>query len=67
MISFLKFRSNRWTHDGWAVFIHGSTHPLAWTVCTTREEVRQLLKDRGDLFMHPHNIVKVKVKLEVVE
>jgi hypothetical protein len=45
----------------------GANHPLAWTVSTTREEVRELRKLRGDLFERGAEIVKVKISVEVAE
>jgi hypothetical protein len=67
MKSFLQARSNRWTHDGWAIKVKGSSHPMPWTVCTTREEARQLKIDRfkeDDLF---GKLEIVKIKIEVRE
>jgi hypothetical protein len=64
LISFLKFRSRRHRYCGWALFWEGEV--LEWSVCTTRAEVRQLRKSRGDLFLAEAEVVKVKIRLEVV-
>ena len=64
MKSFLSHRSKRWGYDGWALCMDG--FPLIWTVSTTREEARQLRKDRADLFERGAEIVKVKITVEVV-
>lgn len=67
MMSFLQHRSRRWTHDGWALVMPGASTPLAWTVSTTREEVRELRKLRGDLFERGAEIVKVRITVEAIE
>ncbi len=67
MKSFLSHRSRRWGYDGWALRIRGALQPLDWTVSTTRAEVRQLRRERGDIFLTHAEIVKVKVSVEVVE
>ena len=64
MKSYLSHRSNRCGYDGWALSLNG--FPLYWTVSTTREEARQLRKDRADLFERGAEIVKVKITVEVV-
>jgi hypothetical protein len=66
---FLRFRSRRWTHDGWAIKVKGAQHPLKWSVCTTREEARQLHKEsypESDFFERTE-VVKVRIFVEVVE
>lgn len=66
MIGFLQHRSRRWGYDGWALMMPGALRPLDWTVCTTREEVRELRKLRGDLFERGAEIVKVKISVEAL-
>jgi hypothetical protein len=39
-------RSSRWGYDGWALRIDGAAEPLAWSLCRTREECRELLRER---------------------
>jgi hypothetical protein len=63
---YLQHRSHRWTHDGWAAQVRGAPHPLMWTTCTTRAELRQLLAERRDLFALGVDMVKVRVTVEVV-
>lgn len=67
MMSFLQHRSRRWGYDGWALVMPGACKPLEWTVSTTREEVRELRKLRGDLFERGAEIVKVRVSVEAIE
>lgn len=67
MMSFLRHRSRRSNYDGWALVMPGASKPLPWTVSTTREEVRQLRKLRGDLFERGAEIVKVKITVEAIE
>tara|TARA_R110000772_G_scaffold48089_4_gene109872 strand:- start:62326 stop:62532 length:207 start_codon:yes stop_codon:yes gene_type:complete len=67
MMGFLQHRSRRGGYDGWALKMPGAPRPLQWTVSTTREEVRELRKLRGDLFERGAEIVKVKISVEVVE
>lgn len=69
MKSFLSHRAKRWGYDGWALrhkdVGNGRCTPLWWTVCTTREEVRELQRTRKDFFSD-FEIVKVKIKVEEV-
>ena len=67
MMSFLQPRSRRFGYDGWALKMPGASKPLDWTVSTTREEVRQLRKLRGDLFERGAEIVKVRISVEAIE
>ncbi len=69
----MNFRhANRWTHDGWALLIDGAPHPLSWSLCTTREECRELLRERtkeglfGRLAVSARP-VKVRIRMEVCE
>lgn len=62
MKSFLKHRSRRRGYDGWALRVKGESTPLPWTVCTTRQEVRDLQNSlEKDFFSQPMEIVKVKI------
>lgn len=67
MKKFLQWRSRRWGYDGWAVVMDGATRPLAWTTCTTREEVRELIDEHQDMFLRGCDIKKVKITVEVIE
>ena len=66
MKSYLSHRSKRFGYDGWALVMPNSPIPLPWTVSTTRAEVRQLRKERGDLFERGARIVKVRVDVRRV-
>lgn len=68
MINFLKFRSRRYGYCGWALKHREALVPLAWTVCTTREEARALLESnrRTSLLWEDFEPVKVKIGIEVV-
>lgn len=37
--------NQRHSHDGWALFDQND-RPLMWTFCTTRQELRELIKGR---------------------
>lgn len=67
MMSFLQHRSRRFGYDGWALLMPGASKPLAWTASTTREEVRQLRKLRGDLFERGAEIVKVRISVRCAD
>ena len=65
-------RSTRWGYDGWALRIDGAPEPLAWSLCRTREECRELLRERtkAGLFSRmavSARPVKVKIRMEVAE
>lgn len=66
MKSFLRHRSNRWGHDGWALKMPGATSPLLWSVCTTRQECRDLRREKADMFERGAEIVKVRIRVEAV-
>lgn len=69
MKQFLDHRSNRWTHDGWALMVRGASQPMLWTACTTREEARELRRERfnmKDFFIGPVDVVKIKITAEVI-
>lgn len=56
------------THDGWALRLVGSDRLLPWSLCTTREECRALLRERGGLFGRlavSARPVKVRIRMEV--
>lgn len=67
MKSFLRHRSKRYGHDGWALQMHGDSRPLPWTVSTTRAECRALRREREDLFERGAEIVKVRIRVEAVK
>lgn len=63
----LDNRSKRWGYDGWAIRIKGAPQPFDWSVCTTREEARELRAEvfpESDFFQRTE-IVKVKIRVEV--
>jgi len=64
--SYLRHCSRRFGYDSWALKMPGATHVMPWTVCTTREECRDLRAERSDLFLDGAEIVKVKISVEVV-
>lgn len=68
MKGFLRHGSRRFGYDGWALKVPGAAKPMAHTVSTTREEVREIRREmvRQDLF-HRFDVVKVRIKLEVTE
>lgn len=66
MKAFLSHRSPRRGFHGWGLRIKGSQYPIAWTVCTTREECRDLRKQHGWL-RDDIEVVKVTIKVEAVE
>lgn len=66
MKSFLRHRSKRWNYDGWALRMPGATRPMPWSVCTTRQECRDLRREKADLFERGAEIVKVKISVEAV-
>lgn len=65
----LQGRSRRQGHDGWALMVRGAKRPMAHTVCTTREEARDLRREppycERDLFERLE-VVKVRITVEVV-
>lgn len=68
MKQMLKHTNRRFTHDGWALRIKGANLPFDWSACTTRAEARELRKEvfpELDFFERTE-VVKVKIKLEVV-
>ena len=66
MRDLLQHRSRRWAYDGWALRMRGVSAPLSWSLCTTRQECRELRDQRSDL-ADDFEVVKVRIKLEVVE
>jgi hypothetical protein len=66
MKKFLKHRSKRFGYDGWALQMKGSLMPMAWTVCTTRKEVRELLEEERNWIRPDIEIVKVRIVVEAV-
>jgi hypothetical protein len=66
MKQFLKHRSRKHGYDGWAFRVKGAKEPMAWSVCTTREELRDLKKTEGAWLRPDIKIVKVKIRVEVV-
>lgn len=65
MKAFLSHRSRRGYYHGWALRVRGATRPIDWTTSTTREEARELRRERGNL-LRDCEVVKVKVTVEAV-
>lgn len=70
MKQFLKGMSHRWGYDGWACRVVGALRPMPWTVCTTRQEAREVRRDLEssdpDLFSKIE-VVKVKIDVNIQE
>jgi len=66
MKGFLQHRIRRFGYDGWAARVKGAPRPLEWTTCTTRQELRELLRDRRDLFALGVELVKVRITVEPI-
>lgn len=66
MKSLLSHGSRYHNFDGWALRIRATGSILRWTLSTTRQEVRDLRVERGDLFTKDMEVVKVRIRLEVV-
>jgi hypothetical protein len=66
-MGFLQHRSKRRGYDGWALLVEGAPVPLLWTVSTTRDECRQLMRIRPDLFSDGARIVKVRIAVSPIE
>lgn len=66
MKSFLRNRSGRFGYDGWALACPDTGYVFDWTVCTTRQECRDLRREKADLFERGAEIVKVKISVEAV-
>lgn len=66
---FVRYRKNRYGHDGWALRHFGWDSPIYWTTCATRAEARKLKRELEledpDLF-YRLEIVKVRIDLRVV-
>ncbi len=64
--------ATRWGYDGWALLIDGAEKPLPWSLCRTREECRELLRERtkeglfGRLAVSARP-VKVKIRMEMCD
>ncbi len=58
--------SKRWQVDGWCLKVKEAEQPLHWTMCTTRQECRELQREMFPEFRDRYEIVKVKVQLVVV-
>jgi hypothetical protein len=65
MKDILQHTSRRCTHDGWALSHRGGI-PWRSTVCTTREEARQMkreIEERDPDMFRRLDVVKVKVSV----
>ena len=67
MKRFLNARSRRWGYDGWALKSKKASRPMDWSVCTTREEARELRDEvfNEEPFFTDVQIEIVKVRLIV--
>jgi len=65
MKAILSHTSRRWGYDGWALRVRGAKAPLDWSMCTTRQEARDLRSERIDM-LKDLEVVKVRVSVEVV-
>ena len=70
-----KYKASRWGYDGWAVKVEG--HVLGWSVCSTREEVREVAREYASRFGNEDQlelfgraklpeIVKVRINVQEV-
>lgn len=66
MKAILSHGSRRFGYSGWALRIRGASKPLAWSMCTTRAEARELREERRSMF-NDLEVVKVRTVVEVVE
>jgi hypothetical protein len=67
MQDILQHRSKRRDLDGWAVRVTGAPSVLLSTVCTTREEARDIRRAlTPDLFTRT-KVVKVRISVEAIE
>ena len=64
MRRFLDARSRRWGYDGWALKVKKASQPMDWSVCTTREEARELRDAEPFLTDIQIEIVKVRLIVE---
>lgn len=68
MKGILEHASGRHGYDGWGLRRAGEARVYRWSICTTRQEARDLKKKREsvspDLFRRLE-VVKVKLKVEV--
>ena len=67
MKRFLDAQSRRWGYDGWALKAKKASQPMDWSVCTTREEARELRNEffNEEPFLTDIQIEIVKVRLIV--
>ena len=60
MKRFLGARSRRRGYDGWALKVKKASQPLDWSVCTTREEAREL---RDEMFNSGRFCTDVQIEI----
>ncbi len=66
MIPFFRHNS-RFGYHGWALQVKGSRDPIYWTVRPTRQEVRELREQERNWMRPSIEVVKIRIKVEVVE
>jgi hypothetical protein len=56
----------RYGFHGWAIKVRGAREPLAASFCVTRSQARQIRNEEAQRMLLPLDVVKVKLKVEVV-
>ena len=67
MKNILHARSSRWGLDGWALKHKGNKHVWQDTVCTTRQEARELKAQQLPELRKNVTVVKVSIHVTEVE
>lgn len=67
MKNILQATSRRYGFDGWALKHRGNGHPWTNSVCTTRQEARELKAQQLPEMRKQVEVVKVNVVIEVVK
>ena len=60
MKRFLGARSRRRGYDGWALKVKKASQPMDWSVCTTREEAREL---RNEFFNEEPFLTDIQIEI----
>jgi hypothetical protein len=63
---FLRHRARRYGYDGWAAQAKASGAIMPWSVCTSRDELRQLMREKRGWFPSGVRLVKVRITVEPV-
>lgn len=59
--------NSQFGYHGWALMTKGADQPMFWTIRTTRQEVRDLWSREKNWMRPDIEIVKVTIKVEVVD